>query len=127
MNFANYPNFSEAEMRCKHTGLCAMNHKFMEKLQALRTAYGKPLIVTSGYRHSSHPAEARKTKPGAHSQGRAVDIGCQGADAHAIAKLAFECGFTGVGVSQNPRGGRFLHLDDMTAADGYPRPTLYSY
>jgi zinc D-Ala-D-Ala carboxypeptidase len=122
-----WPNFSEAEMRCKHSGRCEMNADFMDMLQALRVAYGRPLAVTSGYRDRSHPVEAGKSKPGAHAAGRAVDIACQGADAHRIAALAFGLGFTGVGVSQHSRGARFLHLDTMTAAEGYPRPTLYSY
>lgn len=126
-NWKNYPNFSEEELKCKHTGLCAMDADFMHKLQNLRTAFGKPLIITSGYRHKSHPVEAHKTIPGAHTYGRAVDISCRGADAHEIAFLAFELGFTGIGVSQNVRGARFIHLDTMTAADGFPRPTLYSY
>lgn len=124
---ARWPNFSEVELRCKHTGKCNMDPKFMDKLQALRNAIGRPITITSGYRDPKHPVEARKAKPGAHAYGRAVDIAAQGADAYILVSLALANGFTGVGVSQHPRGARFIHLDDMTAADGFPRPTLYSY
>ena len=51
-NFDLYPNFSKAEFDCKHTGKNEMKHSFMSKLQALRTAYGKPMIISSGLRVS---------------------------------------------------------------------------
>jgi len=37
-----------------------MKHSFMAKLQALRTAYGKPIAISSGFRDYTHPAESKK-------------------------------------------------------------------
>ena len=123
MNWDNYPNFSEAEFTCSHTGKCEMQASFMDKLQALRTAHGKAMTVTSGYRHETHPVEAAKDRPGIHTMGLAVDSACGGADAYNIMRLAFELGFTGIGVAQSGRN-RFLHLDTYTKP---PRSNVWSY
>jgi hypothetical protein len=45
------------------------------------------------------------------------------ADAYRLAKLAFDHGFTGIGINQKG-GGRFIHVDDLADA---PRPTIWSY
>jgi uncharacterized protein YcbK (DUF882 family) len=123
INWNAYPNFSEKEFECSHTGDCKMDAGFMHKLQALRTAYGKPMRITSGYRSPYHPIEAKKSKPGAHASGHAADIGCSGQEAYAILKLAFEMGFTGIGVSQKG-SARFVHVDDLEKP---PRPNVWSY
>lgn len=125
LDWSQYPNFTEREFRCKHTGRCEMDARFMARLQRLRDEYGKAMQVNSGYRDPSHPDEAKKAAPGVHCLGRAVDIGVQGADAVRLVALAVKHGFTGIGVQQQG-GSRFIHLDDLE--DGaFPRPTLWSY
>lgn len=125
MNWSDYPNFSEEEFRCKHTSKSAMHPDFMARLQRLRTAYGKPMKITSGYRDAKHPIESAKAKPGAHASGRACDVAIRGAEAVELLKLALEHGFTGIGVQQKGEG-RFIHLDDIE--DGsQPRPMIWSY
>lgn len=94
----------------------------MESLQALRTEYDKPMVVTSGYRDPSHPIELRKASPGTHAHGIAVDIGVHSNEAYRIVELAFKHGFTGIGVSQKAGGARFIHLDKRATT-----PVLYSY
>lgn len=126
MNWQDYPNFAESEFRCRHTGKCEMHPDFMARLQRLRIAFGKPMVVSSGFRDATHPIEAKKPAPGAHSTGRAADIAIQGADALRLVELAVLYGFTGIGVQQKGTG-RFIHLDDLTPKDKYPRPTLWSY
>jgi len=125
-NWTAYPNFSKEEFDCKHTGKNEMQHSFMDKLQALRTAYGKPMKITSGYRDASHPIEARKAKPGAHATGMAADIAVSHTDAHEVLRIAFELGFTGIGVQQKG-GGRFIHLDTIENNPDQPRPHVWSY
>jgi zinc D-Ala-D-Ala carboxypeptidase len=120
------PYFTSEEMKCSHTGLELMNAEFMEMLTELRVRYAKPLVVTSAYRHPSHPIEARKSKPGAHTTGKAVDLGVQYGDAYTILGLALMMGFTGIGVQQKG-SGRFIHLDTCTEQNGFPRPTIWSY
>ena len=125
MNWHDYPNFHEAEFRCRHTGEARMVPEFMARLQRLRDAYGKPMQITSGFRHRTHPIEARKATPGAHSLGRACDVAVTGADAIRLIVLAAELGFTGIGVQQKGEG-RFIHLDDVPW-NILPRPALWSY
>jgi uncharacterized protein YcbK (DUF882 family) len=123
INWDEYPNFSEKEFVCSHCGESNMKKATIEKLQQLRTKYGKSMTVTSGYRCPDHPIEAKKTKPGTHASGFAVDIGCDGRGAYEIAKLAFELGFTGIGINQKGTG-RFIHLDTL---QNLPRPNMWSY
>ena len=127
VNWSDYKNFVEAEFRCKHTGRCEMDPGFMDRLQALRTEYGRPLIITSGYRHVSHPVEMQKPRPGTHTFGRAADILVSHADAVELFILAHKHGFTGFGVQQKGGSNRFLHLDDVEPSVTRPRPTLWSY
>lgn len=124
MDWSNYPNFTKAEFSCSHTGDCNMQPAFMERLQTLRIAFGKPMTISSGYRSPLHPIEAAKAKPGPHSTGRACDVLVRGADALKLVELAIKHGFTGIGVNQKG-ASRFIHIDDLTSADG--RPTIWSY
>lgn len=117
-----HPFFTKGEFDCKHTGENKMVKEFMDKLMFIRKLYGKPMVITSGYRHHTHPEESRKENPGYHSMGIACDIACWSDEAYYIVKLAFEAGFTGIGVSQSTRSGkRFIHLDLRSL------PRIYSY
>ena len=125
VDWSLYRNFSEEEFRCSHSGLCRMDPDFLERLQDLRDAIALPFPVSSGYRHESHPIEARKKQPGAHAHGCAADILCRGELAYRIVSLAYAFGFVGIGVNQaGPFGQRFIHLDSW--ADR-PRPAIWSY
>ena len=122
-----YPNFSKDKFDCKHTGKNEMKHSFMAKLQALRIAFNKPMIVSSGFRDFSHPDEARKPKKnGSHPTGLAADIRVDRGDAYLLLKLALELGFTGIGIKQKG-SGRFIHLDTIESNPLQPRPTIWSY
>ena len=123
IDWSNYQNFSADEFNCSHCGKNEMQPDFLQKLQTLRSVYGKPVRITSGYRCPEHPIEAKKTQPGAHTSGRAADISIDRAEAHQFLKLAFAAGFTGVGVQQKG-SGRFIHLDTL---EGLSRPNLWSY
>lgn len=126
-DWSKYPNFTEDEFRCKHTGLCEVQSEFMDNLQALRTEWGKPMRVNSGYRHWSHPIEARKGhKHGEHVQGRCADIGISGPDVWAFMALAMTHGFTRIGVKQHGNaGGRFIHVG--MGGINLPEPAVWSY
>ena len=122
MNWQAYPNFSKSEFDCKETGENNMRPEFLDKLQALRTVYGKPITISSGFRSAKHSIEARKSRPGYHSKGLACDIACSSDEAFKIVQLAYKHDFKGIGVSQNSKGARFVHLDSRDSI-----PVLYSY
>ena len=117
-----YPNFSKAEFDCKATGENNMQHEFMEKLQAIRTAYGKSMKVTSGFRSKKHPIEAKKTHSnGEHTQGNCADIACDnGSDRFRLISLAIANGITRLGIAKN-----FLHLG--IGGKGLPNNVVWDY
>jgi uncharacterized protein YcbK (DUF882 family) len=102
-----YPNFKKAEFDCKHTGENNMQHEFMQKLQAIRTEFGKSIQITSGFRSVKHPVEAGKTHShGEHTQGNCADIACTNSnDRFRLISLALKHGVTRIGVAKT-----FLHL-----------------
>lgn len=124
IDWGKYPNFKASEFRCSHCGSEGIRAELLDRLQAMRTEYGKPMIISSGYRCPQHPVEAPKAVPGAHALGLAADISTQGAEAHRILGLAFKHGFTGIGVQQKG-SGRFIHVD--VAKNELPRPSVWSY
>ena len=111
MIWDNFPNFSEREFKCKHTGKCNMNPVFLTVLQQIRCEYGKPMAITSGFRDPSHPVEAMKDKPGEHCYGMAADIIAFGSNAIALVQIAINHGITRIGLHQKgPSSSRFVHL-----------------
>lgn len=120
--------FSEAEMRCKcGCGRADMSPGFMFKLDSLRERYGKPLIVTSGFRCAEHNLKVSETgSAGPHTTGRAVDFAVGGPDAIRLLSLALAGGFNGFGINQKG-ASRFIHLDDLTNEMLFPRPSIWSY
>ena len=117
-----YPNFSKQEFDCKHTGKNEMRHDFMVKLQSLRTAYGKPMKVTSGFRHPTHPVEAKKGHAtGEHTRGMCVDIACVSSqERFDLIRLALQHGFKRIGIADN-----FIHLG--LGGPGLPDGVIWRY
>lgn len=124
MDWGRYPNFKESEFACSHCGGEGVQAGLLDKLQAMRNEYGKPMRITSGYRCPQHPVEVKKTSSGAHVLGLAADIAVEGMEAHKILSLAFKHGFTGIGVQQKGTG-RFIHVDVRSGQ--LPTPALWSY
>jgi zinc D-Ala-D-Ala carboxypeptidase len=118
--------FSQYEFKCSHTGKCDMNPEFIDKLNDLRLAFGKPMTITSGFRDITHPIESKKKTPGAHTTGQAADIAVSREDAFHLLSLALSKGFTGIGIQQKG-SGRFIHLDTLENSPERPRPTIWSY
>ena len=113
---AMWPNFSYDELACQHCGSMNLPKEFLIELQKLREAVDMPLTITSGYRCSEHPIEARKSTPGQHNKG-AVDIAAQGSSAIHILKVALATGWTGIGINVPS----FIHLDRRE------QPTIWKY
>jgi uncharacterized protein YcbK (DUF882 family) len=123
MDWSRYPNFSEPEFRCRHTGQCHMDEEFVRRLQLVRNDYGKPMRVTSGYRHPTHPVEAAKRSrtAGEHTLGRAADIACDnGSDRFQLVVYAMRHGLTRIGIARG-----FVHLG--LGGPGLPNPVLWEY
>tara|TARA_E500000081_G_scaffold148386_1_gene173805 strand:+ start:1366 stop:1710 length:345 start_codon:yes stop_codon:yes gene_type:complete len=114
MKYFNESEFSNFEM---------MDEKLLAMLDNLREAFGYPIKLTSTYRSPDHPIEARKSKPGEHAYGAAVDIACVGGEAtYKLVKAAIEVGFTRIGIS---RKNNFVHVG--IGYDGAPPMTIWTY
>jgi zinc D-Ala-D-Ala carboxypeptidase len=124
-----WPHFKPEELRSRGAGEpdLVVETEFLDRLERLRVRYARPMPINSGYRTPQHNAVVSKTgTTGPHTTGRAVDVRVTGPDAVDLVRLAFMCGFTGVGVSQKGGAARFIHLDDL-AAPAFPRPAIWSY
>lgn len=122
-----YKNFTKAEVACKCGCGMLPSKEAMERLQALRNAYGKSMKISSGARCPAHNVKESATESltGPHTQG-AFDILIDRTDAFELLKAAMNSGATGIGVSQKGLV-RFLHVDWLQNAPGQPRPTIWSY
>jgi hypothetical protein len=118
--WGEYPNFTKAEFDCKHSGQNEMKHEFMEALQKVRVEVG-PMRVTSGFRHPTHPIEAKKMRPGEHTFGMSADIACNnGADRFRLVTIALKHGITRIGIAKT-----FVHLG--LGAPGLPQNVIWEY
>ena len=110
--------FRLEEFNCTHTNLNSMDLAFIHRLDELRERVGFPMIVTSGYRDATHPAEARKAEPGTHNQGIAADIKVSnGFERMNLVHEALKMSFGGIGVSKS-----FIHIDDRKTT-----PVMWTY
>jgi len=111
--------FEESEFN----GFEMMDERLLLLLDNLREAYGYPIKLTSTYRSPDHPIEAKKSKPGEHAYGAAVDIACVGGEAtFKLVKAAIEVGFTRIGIS---RKSNFVHVG--IGYPGAPETTIWTY
>lgn len=100
--------FTVEEFRCK-CGQCLakpVESSLLARLNALRSAYGHPLYITSGWRCEDYNRKVGGDKESAHLTGHAADIFCTSSmDRY---KLLFHTMglFRRVGI-----GKTFLHVD----------------
>lgn len=120
-------HFEAHEFKCRHTGKNRMRPEFVRLLDEIRHVYNRPIVVSSGYRHKTHPIEAAKDEPGEHFYGVAADIYCSGTDYLELQHIAFEHGIRRIGVSQTgDHDSRFIHLGIGDRELGFP-PGGWSY
>ena len=126
-----YKYFKTSELTCSHCGADGMDEGFMHKIDALREELNFPFKISSAYRCPKHPVEASKASPGAHTEGRAIDIRVYGSNALKLVEAGIRRGMAGIGISQKGSVAlRFIHLDDLPLTEdggNRPRPWIWSY
>ena len=118
-----WPNFSPQELASKGEGELLIDPGSMDRLQALRTALGKPMLITSAYRSAAHNKRVGGATHSQHRLGKAFDIRMENQDPAAFERAARAAGFTGFG--HYPKSG-FMHIDTGPARrwnDGSDFPT----
>lgn len=119
--------FSREELACQCCGAEGMDPQFMGFVEELREELGFPFIVTSAYRCTSHPLELKKSAPGSHTTGCAIDINVYGERAVALSRLALAKGIQRIGFAQKgPTSSRFIHIDDAED-ERFTKPAIWSY
>lgn len=102
---ARWPNFSKAELSCRHCGDYFHNADFLDALQSLRDQLQKPVRILSAHRCALHNA-AVGGAPLSQHLGMAADIALNPHHPAQLLIAAREAGFTGFGYYTT-----FLHLD----------------
>ena len=124
---ANFKVETDSKLACPCGCGLLPDQDALERLQRARnrTHFGWP--ITSGARCPEYNSKVSGTGlTGPHTTGRAFDIGVLGMQALEVLEALLAEGFTGIGVSQKG-SQRFLHADDLTEQDGFPRPYIWSY
>lgn len=103
-----WPNFSPQELASKREGELLVDEASLDKLQALREAMGKPLLITSAYRSAAHNKAVGGATNSQHRLGKAFDVMMTNQDPAAFERAARKAGFTGFG--HYPKSG-FMHID----------------
>ncbi len=104
-----WPNFTPKELASKGNGEVRVNIVALNMLQALRTAWGKPLHLNSVYRNPAYNKKVGGAKRSLHLLGMAFDVSTAGwtkQEKHDFKELAHEIGFTGFGGYNS-----FIHID----------------
>jgi len=102
-------NFKAAEFYC-HCGECQkqkIDSDLIALLQEFRDRVGVAVKISSGYRCPAHNATIPNAVKGSyHTKGMAADIKVVGFTPAALAKIAEEVGFKGIGTYHNR-----IHVD----------------
>ena len=89
-----------------------MDKEFLSMLDAAREIYGKPRVITSGFRTENYNEELRKrgykaSGKSSHLKGLAADIGCTNSpDRWDLLDSLMKAGFNRIGIANT-----FIHVD----------------
>ena len=100
-----WPNFHPSEFACKFSGEYYHWPEFIDRLQAARTAIGRPFKINSGHRSYYHNMRVGGSANSQHLK-LAVDISLHGHDNHELRLALREAGFQGFGYYNS-----FIHVD----------------
>ncbi len=103
------PHFKVKEFACKDgSNIVLVSGKLVSVLEQIREHFGKPVIVTSGYRTASWNKEVGGVVNSQHLYGTAADIQVEGVEPKEVAKYAETLlqNSGGIGYYRN-----FTHID----------------
>ena len=84
-----------------------MDQDLLVMIDRARALYGKPIVVTSGFRTESHNKKVGGVKSSSHLKGLAIDVACiRSKDRFEMLTALLEVGFNRIGVAST-----FIHVD----------------
>jgi len=84
-----------------------MDYDLLNMIDKARELYGKPIVVTSGFRTESHNKKVGGVSSSSHLKGLAIDVACvRSKDRFEMLTALMEVGFNRIGV-----GSTFIHVD----------------
>lgn len=109
-------NFKASEFACKcGCGKALVDEALVSIVQDIRSHFGCPITVTSGYRCPTHNKAVGGSTGSYHTKGQAADIVVQGVTPREVAKYAESKGVKGIGLYETAADGSFVHVDTRTA------------
>lgn len=106
--------FNSTEFDCHGSGCCLttlINPKLIEYLDKLREHFNSPIIISSGYRCTTHNRNVGGATGSRHSKGDAADIVVKGHSPREVAQYAESIGIKGIGLYETVKDGYFVHID----------------
>jgi len=119
-------NFKLEEFACKcgckghlQNRIHANLYNLSVQLEKVRSTFGKPVTILSGYRCPKHNTAVGGKPKSQHLEGMAADIAIAGVKPREIGNWAFNnlCFIGGIGVYEPP-GNVFCHLDTRKRVNG---------
>ena len=101
------PHFKLREFQCRCCGAVKLCPKLLLKLEALRSAWGGPLIITSGYRCPLRNKAVGGAAASYHLRGMAADISASPREQQFLKEIALKIVFTEI-ISGG--GDNYLHI-----------------
>ncbi len=92
------PNFLLSEFESRDTQEVKIDPRLVAKLQAMRSAAGRPITINSGYRTPERNGAVGGSPTSQHLYGKAADIVIAGMTPERMADMAEAVGFDGIGV-----------------------------
>jgi len=99
-------DFRPEEIACSCCGAILIDDEALDRLQAVRDAPGKPVIINSAYRCEKHNNHIGGAKDSMHRHGKAFDISLHNQERVPLFKACADAGFKGFGFYDS-----FLHVD----------------
>lgn len=98
--------FKEEEFKCPCCNRVFINPILIPTLDLIRSDYGKPMVVNSGFRCPSHNRTVGGAAQSEHLIGTAADIACtNNADRYKLVSLCYKHGIKRIGI-----GKTFVHI-----------------
>ena len=107
-------NFFSHEFNCHGGGCCSqtmVDSQLVIILQKIRDHFGKPVIISSGYRCYIHNRSVGGSTSSYHAKGMAVDITVEDTAPREVAKFCESIGVNGIGLYETSADGYFVHID----------------